>query len=77
MSRQPQAVIDYWKEHYIDSATGLCSLCGNTGEIGLEDEPKSPAGFLAAPGMSRYCICPNGHALRDGVMLAKERMERL
>jgi hypothetical protein len=39
-----------------------CGLCGNTGIVDTRGRAKTPAGFDV--GVLRYCICPNGRALK-------------
>lgn len=58
-----QALTDYWLEHYVNQDVGLCSLCGNTGEIDTIATAVSPAGVPA--GRRQPCICPNGQSLRE------------
>jgi hypothetical protein len=39
-----------------------CGLCGNTGVIDTRGKVLTPAG--APCGVRRFCICPNGRALK-------------
>lgn len=40
-----------------------CGLCGNSGTIDTRGHVMTPAGIRV--GVRRYCICPNGRALRS------------
>ncbi len=40
----------------------LCGLCGNKGYVDTRDLVVSPAGVQC--GVRRFCICPNGRALK-------------
>ena len=51
---------NYWLDHYV-GASGLCSLCANTGIIDTRGM-RSPDGVEC--GARNYCICPNGQAMR-------------
>jgi hypothetical protein len=64
MSKQNKSITKYWLKHYIDKGTGLCSLCGNTGIIILNDV-RNPSGELLKSAHADFCICPNGQALRN------------
>ena len=55
-------MVEYWLKHYIDPATKLCCLCGNTGEIKLNNV-LSPRGNKLKD-TQVFCICPNGRAMR-------------
>ena len=63
--RRNEAVADYWFQHYLTDDDGLCSLCGNTGQIDTRDTAVSPSGVSV--GRINYCICPNGQAMRLAV----------
>lgn len=57
-----EAVTRYWLECYAD---GVCTLCGNHGVIDTRGVT-TPAGVPA--GRVNYCICPNGQAMRAGLL---------
>ena len=64
-----KALSDYWAENYVGEH-GLCTLCGNMGQIDTRITAISPAGIRA--GRMNYCICPNGQAMRKRARPRKE-----
>lgn len=56
-------ITDYWLKYYLDTEHHLCTLCGNSGVIIIE-EVRNPLGKLLKIGYRNYCICPNGQLLR-------------
>lgn len=40
----------------------FCGLCGNHGVVDTRGKVRTPAGYSC--GVRRYCICPNGRALK-------------
>ena len=57
-------VTKYWLKHFIHK--GLCSLCGNTGNINTLGRAISSKGVHS--GKINYCICPNGQSARIASM---------
>lgn len=55
-------VTAYWLENYVNDVVGLCSLCGNSGQIDTTHTATSAAGVNS--GRMNWCICPNGQAMR-------------
>ena len=55
-------VTEYWRRCYVDDISGLCSLCGNRGQIDTRATAISNAGVKC--GGIHYCFCPNGQAMR-------------
>lgn len=56
-------VTAYWLEYYVNDEVGLCSLCGNSGQIDTTRTAVSAAGVNS--GRWNWCICPNGQAMRS------------
>jgi hypothetical protein len=54
-----EIVAAYWLRYY---CTAHCTLCGNSGIVDSRGVC-TPAGL--AVGRLNWCMCPNGHALRD------------
>lgn len=51
---------DLWFEFLVED---LCGLCGNYGFM-PKVERSSPAGHHLVMEAGRYCICPNGRAIK-------------
>lgn len=49
-----------WREYV--GPEGLCGLCGNHGIVDTKGVTFSPVGVPC--GVRRWCICPNGRALK-------------
>lgn len=62
MSYENSWVTDYWVTRYVHPQSGLCTLCGNTGQVDTRGRAISAAGIDA--GVVTFCICPNGQVLR-------------
>ena len=60
---RPNVITRYWWKYYVDPATRLCALCGNTGRIDTRTTAVSHAGIGC--GAVLFCICPNGQADRQ------------
>lgn len=58
-----------WRDEFCRD--GMCVLCCNTGEI--QTARRMPGGYTY--GVKAPCICPNGRALKTGVVLATRRLE--
>lgn len=57
-----EAVVDYWRQHYVHPRMGVCVLCGNSGVIDTRGRAETAAGMPC--GDRVYCICPNGQVMR-------------
>ena len=66
-----EAVVDYWREHYIDENTRLCSLCSNTGTIVNTTNEISPTTGVRIARIN-YCICPNGQTMRNAFIKGRQ-----
>ena len=57
-------ISDFWLENYVETDTnsGLCVLCGNTGEIKCKDVI-SPNG-IKLKDRKVFCLCPNGRYMK-------------
>ena len=71
-----KSVTRYWMEFYPETHTGmgLCTLCGNTGQIDTSQTAISPRGINV--GRLNFCICPNGQALRKVYMKKEAKSEK-
>ncbi len=68
-----KTITRYWLAHYANGISGLCSLCGNSGEIDTRGTAISGAGINA--GRVNFCICPNGQTMRSQIAPTKTDTE--
>lgn len=51
-----------WQDEFLDEASGLCALCGNSGYIPKHQITTPLNKKVTIP--SLWCICPNGRKLK-------------
>jgi len=64
-----EAVVDYWRDHYIDEKTKLCVLCANTGLFNITNA-RSLSGIISV--RVDYCICKTGQAMRNAYIKGRQ-----
>lgn len=66
-------VRDLWIDEFVNRASGLCSLCANSGVIDTRGRAISGAGVDS--GRLNFCICTNGRGKREHAL--HRRSERI